>query len=193
MQKAARATANRKNTEVGTSEKLVAAADREFRRHGFGGTDSNKIARQAGFAPQTFYRWFTSKTEIFLAVYRAWENEEQAALDVLVAQKASAKRMAEAVVAHHRDYLIFRRSLRQLSMEDPVVRTARAQSRLRQIAQLEAWGGDHSLPRPELAATLLQMERLADAVAEGEFKDLGLSESAAIATLAKLISRLRGE
>lgn len=182
-----------KTTDVGTSEKLVAAADREFRRHGFGGTDSNKIARQAGFAPQTFYRWFDSKTEIFLAVYRAWESEEQTALNALIDQKASAKRMAETIIAHHRDYLVFRRSLRQLSVEDVVVRSARAQSRLRQITQMEEWTGTSALSRPELAATLLQMERLADAVAEGEFKDLGLSEAAAIATLGKLISRLRGD
>lgn len=193
MRKTARPASNAKPAEAGTAEKLVAAADREFRRYGFSGTDSNKIARQAGFAPQTFYRWFDSKTEIFLAVYRAWENEEQSALNALIDQKASAKRMAETVIAHHRDYLIFRRSLRQLSLEDPVVRAARAQSRLRQIDQLEEWAGANSLSRPELAATLLQMERLADAVAEGEFKDLGLSESTAVATLGKLISRLRGD
>lgn len=192
MRKTLRPASGRKTTDVGTSEKLVAAADREFRCHGFSGTDSNKIARQAGFAPQTFYRWFDSKTEIFLAVYRAWESEEQAALSALVDQKASTKRMAETIIAHHRDYLIFRRSLRQLSVEDTVVRSARAQSRLRQITQMEAWAGTSLLSRPELAATLLQMERLADAVAEGEFKDLGLSESAAVTALGKLIGRLRG-
>lgn len=180
-------------TVVGTDEKLVKAADFEFRHHGFTGTDSNKIARRAGFAPQTFYRWFNSKTEVFLAVYLAWENEERHALNALVDNKASAKRMAEAIIAHHRDYLIFRRSLRQLSLEDPEVRAARAQSRLRQISQIEEWAGSTALPRAQLATTLLQIERLADAVAEGEFSDLGLAEAAAITALAGLINHLRNQ
>jgi AcrR family transcriptional regulator len=54
-----------------TRERLVQAAAAEFREQGFAGTDTNRIARRAGFAPQTFYRWFTDKTEIFIAVYRA--------------------------------------------------------------------------------------------------------------------------
>ena len=53
-----------------TPERLIAAAAAEFREAGFAGTDSNRIARRAGFAPQTFYRWFKDKTEIFIAVYR---------------------------------------------------------------------------------------------------------------------------
>lgn len=177
---------------AGTDEKLISAADNEFRQHGFSGTDSNKIARRAGFAPQTFYRWFNSKIEIFLAVYLAWENEERTALNALVNAKASTKRMAETIIKHHRDYLVFRRSLRQLSVEDPEVRAARAQSRLRQLAQIEEWAGASALPRAELAAILLQIERLADAAAEGEFLDLKLPESAATSALAELISRLRG-
>lgn len=193
MPKAARAPAKNKIEQVlGTAERLVAAADSEFRQYGFSGTDSNKIARQAGFAPQTFYRWFDSKTEIFLAVYLSWENEERAALNTLVAAKAAPKRMAETIIAHHRDYLIFRRSLRQLSVENDQVRAARAQSRLRQITQIEEWAGSDKLPRPELAAILLQIERLADAAAEGEFSDMNLSEASVIAALSALISRLRG-
>ena len=49
----------------GTGTKLIAAAAAEFNDHGFSGTDSNKIARRAGFAPQTFYRWF--KDNILIA------------------------------------------------------------------------------------------------------------------------------
>ena len=41
-----------------TRERLIRAALRAFGRGGFQGTDSNRIARAAGFAPQTFYRWF---------------------------------------------------------------------------------------------------------------------------------------
>jgi AcrR family transcriptional regulator len=184
-------TKKKADTSISTKESLIQAADNEFRQHGFAGTDSNKIARCAGFAPQTFYRWFGSKTEIFLAVYLAWENQETTALNALIAEKASTRRIAETIIKHHRDYLVFRRSLRQLSVEDSEVRSARAQSRLRQIAQIEAWANAGITQRPQLAATLLQIERLADAAAEGEFSDLGISETAATAALSSLINKLR--
>jgi len=193
MSKDPRARAqNEPEPAASTRDRLVEAADSEFRQYGYSGTDSNKIARRAGFAPQTFYRWFTSKTEIFLSVYLAWEAEESTAVNALVARKASAKRIAETIIAHHRAYLIFRRSLRQLSLEDPEVRAARAQSRLRQISQIETWAEAGKVLRPALAATLLQIERLADAAAEGEFSDLGLPESAATSALSSLITQLRG-
>jgi AcrR family transcriptional regulator len=41
-----------------TSNDLIAAAAAEFNEFGFSGTDTNRIARRAGYAPQTFYRWF---------------------------------------------------------------------------------------------------------------------------------------
>jgi AcrR family transcriptional regulator len=174
-----------------TVAKLIGAAAREFNRHGFSGTDTNKIARLAGFAPQTFYRWFKDKTEIFIAVYRSWEEEERALLARLMAQKAPAHRLVEAIVGHHRTYRIFRRSLRQLSLEDPVVRRARAESRTRQIERVRASLGATAPDLSELAATLFQIERLCDAIAEDEFEDLRLSDRAARAVVASLLNRIR--
>src|SRR5262249_23573853 len=96
-----------------TRTRLVDAAALEFNERGFDGTDTNRIARRAGFAPQTFYRSFANKTAIFIAVYRAWEDNERALLDDLLARRAATKRLVDAVVAHHRAHRIFRRSLRQ--------------------------------------------------------------------------------
>jgi AcrR family transcriptional regulator len=59
-----------------TTQILVDAARKEFQQHGFGGTDTNKIARRAGFFPRAFYRWFEDKRAICLAVYTAWVREE---------------------------------------------------------------------------------------------------------------------
>src|SRR6185503_20792385 len=73
-----------------TDARLLAAAAKEFNQRGFDGTDTNRIARRAGFAPQTFYRWFQDKTEVFLAVYRTWEDQERAMLSKLLARKAPA-------------------------------------------------------------------------------------------------------
>lgn len=174
-----------------TPVKLREAAMAEFNAHGFGGTDSNRIARRAGFAPQTFYRWFKDKTEIFIACYRAWEDEEKVALQALTESGASAAAFVQAGIDQHRRYLMFRRSLKLLSLENPEVRAARAQSRLRQIAQIRAWAGLKDSDE-DLAVALLTLERLTDAVAEGELADMGLTEDAAREALAAIVTRLRG-
>jgi AcrR family transcriptional regulator len=175
---------------VPTDQRLREAAMAEFNDHGFTGTDTNRIARRAGFAPQTFYRWYADKTAIFIACYRAWEDEERAALQALIDAGAAPEAFVEAGVAQHRRYLKFRRSLRQLSLENDEVRRARAESRLRQVRQLQAWSpGTRSTEA--LAVVLLEMERLTDAVAEGEFGDMGLGDDHARATMAALVQRLR--
>jgi AcrR family transcriptional regulator len=174
-----------------TRAKLIAAAAKEFNQHGYYGTDSNKIARRAGFAPQTFYRWFRDKTEIFVAAYRLWEEQEREMLAKLIAARAAGSELVEAAVAHHRAYRIFRRSLRTLSYDEPEVRAARAQSRLRQIESIKAWNKPTRRSTEEIATILLQMERLADAIAENEFGDLGLDDKTAKAALAELQLSLR--
>jgi AcrR family transcriptional regulator len=173
---------------VPTDQRLREAAMAEFNDHGFAGTDTNRIARRAGFAPQTFYRWYADKTAIFIACYRAWEDEERAALQALIEARAPPGAFAEAGIQQHVRYLKFRRSLRALSLENAEVRRARAESRLRQIRQIQAWAGGGSTD--DLAVTLLELERLTDAVAEGELSDMGLSEDAARAALAGLMRRV---
>jgi AcrR family transcriptional regulator len=173
-----------------TAQRLVEAALEEFNEQGFHGTDTNKIARRAGFAPQTFYRHFEDKTAIFIAVYERWQQLELDAVKALLAANASDARVVQAGIAHHRAYVVFRRSLRQLAVEDDRVRAARAASRRRQIDFIHA---QSARPRDdeELAAVLLQLERLSDAVAEEEFADLRMSTRAAENTLARLIHELR--
>lgn len=172
-----------------TREKLIEAAAREFKAHGYGGTDSNRIAARAGFAPQTFYRHFKDKLEIFLGVYRRWEDDEAAVVASLVEKRAGAAALADAIVEHHRAYLLFRRSLRTLAVENAQVRKARAQSRLRQLENTVRLAGSGTAGA--LAPLLFQIERLADAIADGEFTDLGLDEAAGRVALAELLSELR--
>jgi len=174
-----------------TAAKLIEAAAAEFNAHGFTGTDTNRIARRAGFAPQTFYRWFEDKIDVFIRVYDAWQIEEARALAPLLAEGAPDAEVAAAAVAHHRAYLQFRRSLRQLSLEQPKVRAARAASRLRQIERIRTGQGARALPAAVIAPWLLEMERLADALAEGEIEDMGLDPAAAAAALAEIIGRIR--
>jgi AcrR family transcriptional regulator len=173
----------------GTGEKLIQAAVREFKAHGYSGTDTNRIAARAGFAPQTFYRHFKDKLEIFVAIYRRWEDEEAAVVGSLVDKDAGTLALADAIVAHHRAYRLFRRSLRQLAVENTVVREARAQSRLRQIENTMRLAGTGT--KETVAPMLFQIERLADAIAEGEITDLGLNETIARKAVAALLAELR--
>ena len=164
----------------------------EFNSHGFEGTDTNRIARHAGFAPQTFYRWFSHKAEIFIAAYKSWEDLERRVLEDLLRGQASVERLVEAIVAHHSEYKIFRRSLRQVSLDNSEVRQARAASRKRQVEAIQHWRKKHRPPMSEasIATALLQMERLADALAEHELEDMALSPVPAERALAKIIESL---
>lgn len=166
---------NRRNPSA-TRAALVAAARLEFEESGFDSTQSNKIARRAGFAPQTFYRHFTDKIEILVAVYERWMVEEQEALDAA----RGLRQVARTLLEHHRGSLKFRRALRALTVTDARVRAARAKSRLAQIERLKKL-----LPHlariadARLARGLLVIERIADACSEGEFVDLQVSAEAA--------------
>ena len=174
-----------------TADKLVLAAVAEFNEHSFEGTDTNRIARRAGFAPQTFYRWFDDKIGIFIKVYDLWQGQEASFLTKLLAEDASDMRLVDALVAHHKAFLVFRRSLRRLSLENDIVRAERAKSRLNQVAWIRSWNPAVTASASELAVVLLQLERLTDALAEGELRDMALDEGACKLAVAEQISRLR--
>ena len=186
-------TRNPEETRAG----LIDAAETEFNAHGFHGTDTNRIARRAGYAPQTFYRHFADKTAVFIAVYDRWWKDEIAALGPALERKSteqSAQRAARIVMGFHVRWRGFRRALRHLALEDPNVRAARIAARMAQMARLRAMSGNGRPQRSdaELVGALLTIERLCDAAAEGELADLGLSARAATALVARAMSELVG-
>lgn len=164
---------------------LLEAARSEFERHGYGGTNTNMIARAAGYAPQTFYRHFADKRAAFIAVYEHWAKEELA----LLAEAASAEEVADVLTGHHSRHRLFRRSLRAMSVEDEEVGAARSRARLQQV---ELLAGRHEgfarLNVAEQLATVLTFERLCDAVADSEFVKCGVDDASARAVI---ISRIR--
>ncbi len=113
-----------------TRAALIRAARQEFEDCGFEATQSNRIARRAGYAPQTFYRHFTDKIDILLAVYADWVADEHKA----VAGICDAREAARALLNNHRSSLNFRRALCALSITEERVRAARAKARLRSVA-----------------------------------------------------------
>ena len=170
---------------IDTRQKLVLGALAEFNDHGYFGTDSNKIAKRSGFAPQTFYRWFPDKKAVFLAAYAFWWQSEVTELGAMLAQQATPRALAEAIVAHHRLHVRFRRSLRFLTTEDEDVRAARAAGRLAQLDRMAAIGRQKD--RSVLAGQLLMIERWCDALADGEFSDLGVSDVEALDMIAQAL------
>jgi AcrR family transcriptional regulator len=166
----------------GTARHLLDAAEIEFNTRGFHGTDTNRIARAAGYAPQTFYRHYDDKIAIFLAVYDRWWRSEGRAIAKIIAARGSFEDIADTVICFHTRWRIFRRSLRHLAVEDSRVRAARAAARLEQLHSLKA-----KRAPAQLAAALLALERLCDAVAEGEFADLGISRAEARKMVAQAV------
>jgi AcrR family transcriptional regulator len=186
-----------------TRSKLVEAAGKLFNSVGYFGTDSNRIAREAGYAPGTFYAHFADKREIFLEVYRGWVDSEWRAIAAAIAPEKGAGarssnlrsqsvRIAQAVLRHHREWRMFRKSLRALTVTDQRVHQARVGERARQIAQtselLRARGVAQTPAR--IYANLLLFEILCDAVADGDTEALGLKEREILARLAAEVDAL---
>jgi AcrR family transcriptional regulator len=166
-----------------TRRALIEAAARIFNSAGYHATDSNRIARAAGYAPGTFYVHFPDKLAIFLEVYEHWVAEEWLSIEVILKSGASARairrRLSRAVLEHHRKWRTFRASLRALSATDDRVHAARVASRGRQLETMTRLLRARNRPVPSRAAMLAQLliaEALCDAVADGDAKSFGIRE-----------------
>ena len=172
---------HRRPTE--TRRALIGAAARIFNSAGYNGTDSNRIAREAGYAPGTFYVHFADKLAIFLEVYESWVSAEWSSVEAILKSGGPARairgRLSRAVLEHHRKWRTFRASLRALSAIDDRVHAARVASRDRQIATMIRLIRARNTPVPSRARMLAQIlyaEALCDAVAEGDAESLGIRE-----------------
>jgi len=179
-------------TESSTRDNLVEAAAREVNSVGYHGTNTNKIAREAGYSPQTFYRHFEDKIDVFLATYDAWQASERHAIARAMKSSASDRSIAKIILDHHVEWRIFRGSLRLLAVEENRVRRARAASRERQVEMLTRLPENAQRSRVELIAALLTIERLCDAVADGEFEDLSIARDDVLAPIAAALRSAQG-
>lgn len=168
---------------VETRRALIEAAAGIFNSAGYHGTDSNRIAREAGYAPGTFYVHFPDKLAIFLEVYENWVSDEWSSIEAILKSGATARairrRLSHVVLEHHRKWRTFRASLRALSATDARVHAARVASRSRQIETMTRLLRARRAPVPSRAAMLAQLliaEALCDAVADGDAKSLGIGE-----------------
>ncbi len=178
-----------------TRERLIRAAGEIFNRDGYEGTDSNKIARAAGYSPGTFYKHFVDKRAAFLAVYEEWVAKEWREVSAHVAASGTARERAQEIVKmfleHHRRWRGFRASLRALVGYDEEVRAFyRGQRRmqLELLAKMRADLGDGG-SREEDALMLFTTERTADAIAEGEPAALGVKSEGLRALLVDMVTK----
>ena len=165
-----------------TRASLVATAMRVFNEVGYWGTDSNALARAAGYSPGTFYRHFADKRAIFLAAYEAWARLEHTAL--LARIEAARTRRADVagafvdfIVEHHGRWRTFRASLGALAANDPELQKAIRAQRRRHLDVLSTMVGRRD--RARNLVVLYTLEGLSDALADGEPRRFGVSAKAA--------------
>src|SRR3981189_3386123 len=108
-------TRPRRGSPEQTRDRLIAAAAALFTRAGYHGTDSNRIARAAGYSTGTFYKHFKDKREIFLAAYETWVASEWKDLATELssggAPDAIARRLVNLSVDFHTRWRGLRASL----------------------------------------------------------------------------------
>jgi AcrR family transcriptional regulator len=182
----------RRGTPGETRARLVEAAARVFNRVGYHATDSNRLARAAGYAPGTFYKHFADKRAIFLAVYDAWVTAEWAAVERALGAGSGdvATRIVDEVLAYHRRWRVLRTSLQVLVRTDPGVRAAYRRQRARQLrmlARLRARACARARPAAADLVLLYTLERTCDALADGEVEALGGSRAGTTRLLRGLV------
>jgi AcrR family transcriptional regulator len=177
-----------------TRQRLVAAAAKLFGRAGYHGTDSNSIAKEAGYATGTFYKHFKDKRAIFLAAYETWVTEEWSAVAAECASEVSTATMARKLVLlgidFHTRWRRLRGSLLELVVSDSRVRQFYRAQRRRQLdrmAELRRQAGHAPRPPETDAIHLFMMERTFDAIAQGEAQALKLDRKLMIEELTRRV------
>ncbi len=150
---------------------------RVFNDVGFWGTDSNALARAAGYSPGTFYRHFGDKRAIFLAAYQMWAQLEQQELAARMARaKDKGKDVAGAfvdyIVEHHARWRTFRASMRALAASDPEMQRAIRAHRRHHLALLGKLVGNRDVARG--LVVLYTLDGLSDAIAADDPKQHGV-------------------
>jgi AcrR family transcriptional regulator len=195
--KAPKADRPRRGTPEQTRARLVATAGEIFNRVGYHGTDSNQIAKEAGYATGTFYKHFKDKRDAFLAVYEAWVTSEWSAVDTELSSgrnpEETARRLVKLSIDFHTRWRGLRASLIELVFTDEEVRRFYRSQRRRQldvIAQLRHRLGIPPGRREDDAILLFTTERTYDAIGQGELQALGLDRDIVVEVMVEKVLAL---
>jgi len=184
----------RRGAPAQTRERLVNAAAALFNRVGFHGTDSNRIAKEAGYSTGTFYKHFHDKREIFLAVYDAWVTSEWDAIAAELSAGGTpreiARRLVERSIEFHTKWRGLRASLMELVFTDAEVRRSYRKQRRRQLDLIPQLRQRFGLPpgtREEDAIHLFTAERTYDAIGQKELEALGLDHDTVVEAMVQRV------
>jgi AcrR family transcriptional regulator len=180
-----------------TRERLVDGAARLFNRVGYHGTDSNRIAEEAGYATGTFYKHFHDKREVFLAVYERWLAAEWKAVDEELSKGLSSEEVARNIVElsikFHTEWRGLRASLMELIFSDEAARKYFRKQRRRQLDIMSDLRKRLKLParsREQDAMHLFMTERVFDAIGQGEIQALDLDRSVIVESMVQRVLKL---
>lgn len=183
------------SAQADTRQALLAAAVKLFNDVGYYGTDTNRIARAAGYAPATFYKHFKNKLEIFLECYPAVGpsfQELRSDLESGPTLVEGARRVVHRVLDHRRTWMGCNRSLRALALADPVAAqaySARKKAATEAVRRLFVHvGADISEADAFVAQHLVS--NVADAVVEGLTGELEVEVSEVVEVLVGLIANI---
>lgn len=79
----------RAEQQAQTRERLLAAAERVFARHGYGGASIDLISAEAGYSKGAIYSNFESKEEVFLELARVYMERRMTELENIVGGEPS--------------------------------------------------------------------------------------------------------
>jgi len=187
----------RRGSPEKTRERLINAAASQFNRFGYHGTDSNSIARAAGYATGTFYKHFRDKREIFLAAYERWVAAEWKEIGEELSRmrtaEETARRVVELSIRFHTEWRGLRASLMELVFFDPEARRFFRKQRRRQLGLMAELRSRFTLPPQTIeqdAIHLYTTERVYDAMGQGEIQSLGLDKDAVVESMVEKVRAL---
>lgn len=176
-----------------TRARLVAAAAIAFNRCGYANVDAGRIAAEAGYAVGTFYKHFADKKDALIAAYERWVAAEWRDVEALFAANekphAFARALLGLVLQHHVAWQGLRVSFFAL-LSDKAIRKVYRKQRSAQLATLKSLrlrNGMRAHRVEDDAILLFTLERVCDAIAQGDVADLGLDRDLLEARLRGLI------
>jgi AcrR family transcriptional regulator len=177
-----------------TRERIIDGAATLFNQFGYHGTDSNSIAKEAGYATGTFYKHFQDKREVFLAVYERWLAAEWQAIDEELSRRRTpdetARRIVEISIKFHTEWRGLRASLMELIFSDEDARKYFRKQRRRQLdimSELRRRLGFPPRTREQDAIHLFMTERVFDALGQGEIQALGLDRKVVVESMVERV------
>lgn len=173
------------------------AASESFILDGYFFTDTNRIARKAGYAPATFYQHYDEKFDVFYELYLDWCNQQKIVLGELLSKQLSigvdvcedasvkvslhesstetlrqfAKSVASALLPFYSDWKKFRSAFHVLVSEHTRLQDARNEMRQGFIQLVQVARGMFKkapLPKEKCLTIILFVEAIGDAVANDE-------------------------